>query len=159
MKLHELREEYSALLAAASSADDPAIFEDTINGLVGEVQDKIHACCVVIRTLGAEAEALKAEEERLYSRRKAVENNADRLRAYMTVEMDLMGLPSVRTPFFSVSIQANKAKLVVTDETTIPAVYWRQVSKLDNEALRAAIERGEHMEGAFLQPSKSVRIR
>lgn len=163
MKLYELRQEYQALAAAAEAAgDDPELlqaYEDTLSSLGGDIVDKVHACCIVVRGLEAEAEAIKAEEERLYKRRKAAENSADRLRAYMTVELATIGMLTVRTQLFSVTLATNKAKLVVTDETALPPGLWKSVPKLDSEAVRAAIERGDKVDGAHLQTSQSIRIR
>ena len=159
MKLYELRAEYEALQRAAFESDDTARFEDTLTGLRGEIVDKLHACCVVVRGLTAEAEAFAAEMERMKARRDSLESRADRLRAYMTVEMALLEMKSVRTPLFSITLQANKPKLVVTNETALTAPFWRSVPKLDNQAVRDAIERGEKVDGAHLEPSQSVRIR
>lgn len=163
MKLYELRQEYQALAARAQeAADDPELvqaYEDTLSSLSGDIVDKVHACCIVVRSMEAEADAVKAEEERLYKRRKAVEAAADRLRAYMTVELATLGMLNVRTSLFTVSLATNKAKLVVTDESALPPTMFRSVPKLDSEAVRAAIERGEKVDGAHLQPSQSIRIR
>lgn len=163
MKLYELRAEYQALAAAAqASADNPELaqaYEDTLSSLAGDIVDKVHACCIVVRTMTAEAEAVEAEEKRLYARRKAIESAADRLRAYMTVELASIGMLSVRTSLFSVSLVQNKGKLVVTDESALPPTMFRSVPKLDSEAVRSAIERGEKVDGAHIQPSQSIRIR
>lgn len=163
MKLYELRQEYQALAAAAQAAgDDPEMtqaYDDTLAALAGDIVDKVHACCIVVRTMEAEAEAIKTEEERLYARRRAVDAASDRLRAYMTVELSTIGMLTVRTSLFTVSLANNKAKLVVTDESALPATYWKSVPKLDNQAVRDALERGEKLPGAKLEPSQSIRIR
>lgn len=159
MKLYELRQEYEALQQAAFDSENPQDFEDTLTGLRGEIVDKLHACCIVARGLEAEAEAFRVEAERMKARRDALESRADRLRAYMTVEMALMDMKSVRTPLFSISLQANKPKLIVTDETALPSYVWKQVPKLDNQAVREAIEKLGRLDGAHLEPSQSVRIR
>lgn len=163
MKLYELRSEYVELrdLAQQDTIDEDQrqAFEDTLTGLRGEIVDKIHACCIVARELAGEAEALRAEEERLARRRNALESNADRLRAYMTVEMAVLEMRSIRTPLFAVTLQANKPKLVIQDDATIPDALCRLVRKPDNQAVRDALERGEKITGAHLEPSQSVRIR
>lgn len=163
MRLYELRSEYVELRALAQQdtieEDQRQAFEDTLTGLRGEIVDKVHACCIVVRELDSEVEALKAEENRLASRRKALEANSDRLRAYMTVEMALMEMKSIRTPLFAITLQANKPKLVLREDAAIPAAYLRTFTKPDNQAVRDALERGEKITGAHLEPSQSVRIR
>lgn len=161
MKLYELRGEYQELRALAQTVDEDQrqAMEDTLTGLQGEIVDKLHACCIVVRELEGEAEAIKTEEERLITRRKALEANADRLRAYMTVEMAVMEMKSVRTPLFSLALQTNKAKLVVKDEGLLDPAYIVHVPKPNNAAIRSDLEKGIKVSGAYLEPSQSVRIR
>jgi hypothetical protein len=162
VKLYELRAEYETLREKALACADPEMrqaFEDTLTGLTGDIVDKIHACCVVIRNIELEADALATEEERIRNRRRALDASADRLRVYMGIEMALMEMPSIRTALFSVSLQRNKSKLVVDDESKVPEMFFRYLPKLENEAVRAAIERGEKVGGVHLEPSQSVRIR
>lgn len=163
MRLYELRSEYVELRELAqqdmSEEDQRQALEDTLTGLRSEIVDKLHACCVVVRELESEAAAIRTEEERLAARRRALDANADRLRAYMTVEMATMEMRSIRTPLFSLALQTNKAKLVIRDEATIPDPLCRMIRKPDNQAVRDALERGEKIPGAHLEPSQSVRIR
>lgn len=162
MKLYELRAEYEALMDAARGSTDPdevQAFEDTLTGLRGEIVDKLHACCIVVRTLDVEAGIFAEEAERMVMRRRALDARADRLRAYMTVEMALMDMKKVQTPLFTVTLQSNKPRLVVTDESALPPSAWvTPAPKVSNEAVRLLLASGP-VPGAHLEPSQSVRIK
>lgn len=81
MTLYELTGDFQTLY---DMADDPEIDEqawlDTIEGIDGAIEDKADGYAKVIKELMANADAIKAERERMDSRESALRNRADTLK-------------------------------------------------------------------------------
>lgn len=73
----------------------------------GAATEKLEATACYVRELEAEAEAIKAEEDRLAKRRKALESKSARLKAYMMPALEAMG-GKVKGVMASVRIQARR---------------------------------------------------
>ena len=75
MKLYELTEQFLALQELVYDPEvDEQTFQDTMEGLWGEIEDKADGYAKIIMGMKADIEALRAEEGRLAARRKALEN-------------------------------------------------------------------------------------
>ena len=81
MRLYELTEQWDAVfnMMEDGETDEQVIF-DTLESIEGEIEDKADNYAKIIRNLQANADALKAEEERLYRRRKSAENHIQKLK-------------------------------------------------------------------------------
>ncbi len=79
-RLYELTADYLAVMDMLE--DDTVDIEtvmNTLEGIEGEIEQKADNYAKIIRMLKGEIDVLKAEEERINSRRKTVENNVKRL--------------------------------------------------------------------------------
>jgi len=162
MKLYELTEQYQQLLDLAEHAqddDEAQAFADTLEALGGELAEKLDNCACVAQTLKREAEAVKAEEDRLALRRKALVNSGDRLKAYMQDSMNQVGLRKSKGERFTVGIQANPARVVLDDETQLPESFWAVKRTPDTAQVRDALKGGQEVPGAHLEQGESLRIR
>ena len=73
MNLYELTEQYLALQEMAYDPEvDEQVFQDTMEGLWGEIEDKADGYAKIILGMKADIEALRAEEMRLAARRKGL---------------------------------------------------------------------------------------
>ena len=81
--------------------------------------EKLEGTACYCRELKAEAEAIKAEEERLAKRRKALENKSERLKAYMMPALEAMG-GKVKGVMVSLRIGTTQA-VKVLDLEVLPA--------------------------------------
>ena len=149
-------------------ADDPDmdadVWFDTIEGIEGEIEDKADGYAKVIAQLNADAVAIKAEEDRLYSRRKTIENRVNNMKSRLQAMMELTGKTKFKTPLFSFSVQKNPASVVIDNEALIPDAYWiPQEPKLDKAAIKEALKSEDEAplwEGvAHLAQTESLRIR
>ena len=149
-------------------ADDPDmdadVWFDTIEGIEGEIEDKADGYAKVIAQLNADAVAIKAEEDRLYSRRKTIENRINNMKSRLQAMMELTGKTKFKTPLFSFSVQKNPASVVIDNEALIPDAYWiPQEPKLDKAAIKEALKSEDEVplwEGvAHLAQTESLRIR
>lgn len=120
--------------------------------------EKLEGTACYVRELKAEADAIKAEEERLAKRRKALENKSERLKNYMMPALEAMG-GKVKGVMASVRIGKSQA-VTVFDLDALPDAFKRVVTKVDPDkvALKKAIKSGEVIPGAALEDRQSVVI-
>lgn len=120
--------------------------------------EKLEGTACYCRELSAEADAIKAEEERLAKRRKALENKSERLKNYMMPALEAMG-GKVKGVMASVRIGKSQA-VTVFDLDALPDAFKRVVTKVDPDkvALKKALKSGEVIPGAALEDRQSVVI-
>ena len=140
--------------------DEDALI-DTLEGIDGEIEIKAEGYAKVIKNLAAEAEALKAEEERLYKRRKVKENAIARMKANLQASMEATGKTKFKTELFSFSVQANAPAVVldVEEPSEVPEEYRKVTVDFDKTAIKEALKKGEKFKFAHLEQSSSLRIR
>ncbi len=137
-KLYELTEDYLAVMDMLQ--DDTIDIEtimDTLEGIEGEIEQKADNYAKIIRMLKGEIDVLKAEEERINSRRKTVENNVKRLEKSLERSMIVIDKKKFKTSLFSFSIQKNPPTVaVIGDADDIPREFYiPQEPVLDKRSL------------------------
>lgn len=148
-----------------SGEDDKELIADTIEGQTGLVEaiaaalSEIDECEVMIA-------GLKAKETAFESRRKSIEDRADRIRAMIEQAMLQTEQMSMRLPTATISLSKRAPSVVITNEADIPVRFWieqeRPAPKLDKKALAEALKGEEPIPGATLDNgtlSLSVRRR
>lgn len=156
MKLYELTEQWETVfnMMEDGETDEQVIF-DTLESIEGEIEDKADNHAKMIRNLQANVEVLKAEEERLYKRRKSTENHIQRLKDNLQANLEFIGKTKFKTDLFSFSISKNGGKqpLSITDNLDeIPGKYLiPQPPKVNNDAVRELLKDKE-VEWAHLEP-------
>lgn len=164
MKLYELTEQYDAVLGMMyDSETDEQVIMDTLEAIDGEIEDKADNYAKMIRTLTADAETLRQEEERLAARRRSLEGRAARLKGTLQANLEFIGKTKFKTALFSFSVAANGGKqpLTVTENLDeIPGKYLIPQPPVPNkDAIRELLSEKE-VEWARLEPrGKSLRIR
>lgn len=162
--LYELNAEFNQLWMLL---EDEEVDEEMVIGAFETATEdltvKLENCCKYIKNIDAEIAGLKAEEERLYARRKAKENAVKRLKELMKLAMNTAGEKKLPCGTFTVSVQ-NNAPSVVMDEQyieNIPEDYLKyRDPEIDKKKLKDHLEKGIAPEGiAHLEVSSSVRIR
>lgn len=120
--------------------------------------EKLEGTACYCRELEAEAATLKAEEDRLAKRRKALENKASRLKTYLMPALEAMG-GKVKGVMASLRISKTQA-VTVFDIDALPDAFKRVVTKVDPDkvALKKALKAGEDIPGAALEDRQSVVI-
>lgn len=162
--LYELTDAYTAVLDMLYDLEvDEQTVMDTLEAISGEIEEKADNYAKLIKEIMSDAEKLKAEEERMYLRRKSLENRAARLKSTLQENLEFAGKTKFKTALFSFSIAANGGKqpLTITDNLgDIPGKYLIPQPPLpDKDAIRTLLETKE-VEWAHLEPrGKSLRIR
>jgi chromosome segregation ATPase len=164
MHLYELTESYRKVQTYLEQIDEEGEAAQQGLELLEQLEDNIEAklCGIarVVKNLTADAEAIKAEEKRLSERRRATENNVQRLKEYAQRQMQMAQMQKAKDELFTLSIQKNPPSVRITDESTIPAPYRiPQPDKIDKRALLDELKAGAEIEGAELEQTEGLRIR
>lgn len=159
--LYELTGEWLDLYDMADDPDvDADTWFDTMEAVEGELEDKADGYAKVIAQLNADTLAIKDEEERLYNRRKTIENRIKYMKDRLQQMMELTGKTKFKTPLFSFGIQKNLPSVVIDDEAKVPKRFWiEQDPKLDKVAIKELLKGGITCDYAHLEQSQSLRIR
>lgn len=162
-KLYEIKNEFNELLLMADeqglSLDD---IKDTIDGIEFEFEEKADSTAKMIRSLIADADAVKAEKDRLADREKALRNSADNLKKYLETMMLEVDKKKFKTKLFSFNIQKNAPIVKVEVDELLPKKYLiPQPDKVDKKQLLKDLKAGviEANENMRLVQTESLRIR
>lgn len=156
--LYELTGSAFELQMLLESGDiDEDTYKDTIESL--DIETKIENICRVIRNLTAEAEAYKAEKDRLAERQKTAENGIKRLKDSLLHYMLTTEQTKVKQGVFSVRINRTSS-VNITDPLSIPPDYLKFSDPQINKAeIKKAIQSGDEIPGAELVTNESIVIR
>lgn len=137
---------------------DEQTFKDTMESLDYEIEEKADSYAKIDKMLDAEIKALTAEITRLTSRKKALENNQDRLKRNLESSMIALGKTKFKTLLFSFGIQKNPVTVNVIGRVP-KRFYIPQEPKLDKKALIEYVKKHGNTKYAELTQSESLRIR
>ncbi len=161
--LFDLVGNIQALYEIADDPDvDPTVWNDTFEGVEGEFEDKAEKYACLIARLNGDAAYIKAQEARLYERRKTIENSISRIKARLFNAMQITGKTKFKTALWSFGIRKNAPSVVLdTEIDKIPAQYLKYAEPtVDRKALKDDIINGEKLDGiAHLEASESLIIR
>ncbi|MBL7989044.1 MAG: siphovirus Gp157 family protein [Chlorobi bacterium] len=167
MKLYEIADNLAELEEYVSTCEgriDPAI----LGGLIAVEESltaKVEGVCKVILSMERNAEAAKAESERLARLAKNRSESARGLRNYLTHHLERLGKRRVDTPTLTATVAAKPAKVVLLAlPDTLPERFQRVPEPLpieaDKVALLEAYEAGEGLpDGVAIEQGYSLRIR
>lgn len=157
--LYTLTGQYARLQELAEAGEDVSAELDQLHDAIDA---KGAALCAVIANLEADAAAYGAEEDRLGARRKAAENQVERLRTYIRTHMQAAGIERIKGPHFTITLSPGQERVVITDASKLPAEFVRTktTSEPDKKALLAAYKStGEVPSGVEIHETTTLRIR
>lgn len=135
---------------------------DALEKLEMARETKIENAAMMVKNLSAEAAAIKAEEEKLAKRRKAIENKADDVKQFLIRALTKEDGTSekFRTARAAVTVKLNPAKVIISDEKLLPEVFFREIidRKPDRAQIKEVLSRGIEVPGAALERGRSVMI-
>ena len=147
MRLFELTAAYAAL----QDAEDAEAFAQALDDLGDEITVKALSVAAVIRNLDAEAEATRAEANRLYERSNAAKNRRDGLKEYLLRCLDEAGMAQVKDARFTVAVRPSPPSVDVLDMAALPERYLRYKGpEPDRSAIRGDLLAGQDVPGAEL---------
>ena len=158
--LYEIAWMYRQVLDMEPESDDEfGAMMTALDELQGELTEKADNIVKYIRNLSAEADALKAEEAALYKKRKAAENKAERLKAYLAAQMTLCGLKELKAGLFKLRFQPTAPAISIIDESVVPEKFHRVKVEIDKLAIRDALKNGEEVPGIKIERGETLVIR
>lgn len=137
--------------------------EDALNNLDEDIEIKLENYAKIIKNFESDIAGLKAEEERLAKKRKAMENSIKHMKERMTIAMQQTGKLDIKGELFKFKVQANPPAVVmdVNYIEDVPEKYLiAQDPKIDKKKLAEDLKAGVELDGvAHLEVSSSIRIR
>lgn len=141
------------------------VFRDTLEAIEGEFDDKIESYCKVLKNIEGEAAAITEEVKRLNAKKKAIENNVDRMKKVMFDAMKVMNKESAGGAVLKAKIQKNGGKLPLmiaegTKPESLPFEFQKITYDIDNDAVREALDNGQELDFAkYGERGESLRIK
>lgn len=141
------------------------------NGEVGEIdftelkqlqedrKTKLENIALYIKNTEAEAKAIKEEEDKLKTRRKSLENRAERLRDLMIRSMKEAGEPELATSRCKAKVKDNEQTEII-DLNLVPEEYIKvKIDRdADKTAIKKAIKAGVEVAGAHIIIHSTIKI-
>lgn len=167
MTLYELNVQFQTILEMAEDDElDPQLLADTLEGVAGEIEDKLDSYGVVMNELQMDVTKIDQEIKRLTEKKKRINTNIDKMKNAVQYTMtEVLHTRKVKGEKFTWAIQKNggKAPLIINDDVfpfNIPEQYQQVDFDFDRAEIRAALERGEELEFAHLgERGESLRLK
>lgn len=141
--------------------DQENVTDDDLQRVFGQIAEKASNIAQYVAVLDGQVDIFKAEEKRLSERRKAIENHQKRIKEYIKLNMESLGIDSLDAGTFKITLANNPEALEISDESAIPAEYIITETKQypDNARIKSDLKAGKEISGARLTRGRSVRIR
>lgn len=164
MKLYEIDRALFDVIERGYSVDEDTgeiLFDwSDLDELKARWSEKMEGCAIVVKGMQAEADAIKAERDRLDARLKAKQRKIEGLRAYMASSMKLNGESVLETPRATMRLRSTEY-VDVLDAAALPFEYQRRKVTVtaDKTELKNALKDGERIPGACIMTRESVTIK
>jgi hypothetical protein len=129
-----------------------------LEGLQMDRKTKLLDCARYIKSVEAMAEAVKAEKQALAKKQEALENKAERIKAWVTKSMLENNDSGIQDANTKLSWRKSE-KCIVTDESKIDDKFFKIVRSPMVAEIKAAIKAGQTIAGAELQSNVSLQIK
>lgn len=152
--LYVLSQEYLTLLANAGSADEDElqIFNDTLEAVLGEIENKADGYAVVMAEIEGRADIVAKEINRLKAIEDALTATHKRMKDRLKSAMEEIGKKEIKTDLHRFKIINNGGKQpMIVDEACVPESYKRVELVTDKDKIRKALEAGECLTFAHLE--------
>lgn len=165
LSLYDLTEEQLALDAILAMDDGEVTPESELlaTELAEALALKADSFGGYVRSLEANAAAIREECDRLKARRDALENKVAWLKRVALQCLQRMDRPRVDGALFTLAIQNNPPSVVVDVlPDALPAEFIRVIPEkheVDKAGLAKALKAGRVIQGVALQQTQSLRIR
>lgn len=156
-KLYEIANDYARLMDADFDADEIA---DTLEGMEGELTDKIEQLLAIVKNESGYAERLKEEAKSLNERAAVIQNKIENILAYIASSLEMAGKKKIRAGLHQVTVRAPSESVDITDSSALPPEYveYETVIKADKLAIKHQLKAGNSIPGAQLKFGKPSLI-
>jgi len=160
--LYLLANEYRAAAQTLANLDlDAQTVADTLEGLSGELETKAQSVGHMVRSIEADAAAMKDWARMANERASAAMARAESLREYIARCMLATGLTKIEGPGVKLSFRKSEA-VVIDGADLIPADLMRSKPapppEPDKSAIKHAIAAGRDVPGAHIESRQTLQI-
>ena len=165
MKLYEIANDYRALMQAIDDDELPEeCIADTLEAITSEIEVKADNIACMLKNIEVDVKALKEEETKLATRRKAKEKAYERLKEYLAATLQSLCIDKVET-------SRNKITFCKSESVEIAPSFieWAQVNREDlltysaptanKTEIKKLLKDGAELEGALLITKKNIQIK
>ena len=150
--LFDLKEQFRALYELAISDNDEQAFLDTLEALKGELEVKAGGYTHVIKQLEMEAKECDNVIANFRAKKEVRENHIKRMKEALMEAMDAAGVDSIPAGEYTLKIAKNGGLQPLKIDGEVPDNYKKVVYEDDKDLIRKALNDGEELEFAHLEP-------
>ena len=156
-KLYEIANDYAKLM---DSDFEPDAIADTLEGMEGELTDKIEQLLAICKNESSYAERLKEEAKTLNERAAFIQNKIENIQSYIASSLETIGKKKIRAGLHQVTLRAPSECVEITDASALPteSVEYETVIKADKLAIKHQLKAGKAVAGAQLKFGKPSLI-
>lgn len=160
MNIYEITGDILKLQEMLLEEPENEAIQDTLESLNAELETKAENYVKVIKNMQAEAEAYKAEIDRMTERKRSIENSIERLKKALFTAMQETETDKIKGDLFTISLRNGAPQLPKElDWHTVPVHYLKeQEPQIDRKELLKAVKSGE-VTGIELVKGQSLSIR
>lgn len=155
--LYDIANDYAKLM---DSGLEPEMIADTIEGIDGELVDKVEQLLAICKNEQLYAEALRNESKSLQERASVVENKISSIKEYIARSLETAGKKSIRAGLHQVTVRVPSRQVDITDASILPIefVEYETVVKPDKLAIKHQLDAGIAVPGAQIKLGKPSLI-
>lgn len=151
--LYEINEE---ILNCVDMETGEIIDTERLEQLQLAFDNKVEGIALWIKNLLSDAEAIKAEKDKLAERQKACENKAKNLKEYLS---KFLGGQKFKTPKVSISYRKSES-VEVTDISKLDDDYLKFAEPtVDKTKVKKALKAGTTLQGVVLVENQNIQIK
>ena len=138
---------------------------ERLDALQMEREQKLEGVALWVKDLKAEAEAVKAEADKLTARKKALDNKIESIKTWLAAALNGEKLKTARCNVY----QTHSQKVVIDDEKALIDMFMTspfgekflrmKEPEIDKVALKDSMKQGYEFEFAHLETTESVVIK
>lgn len=134
------------------------VLEEQLNITQESIEKKALAVGIVIKQLDADAKAIKEEKLNLEKRQKTIERNVERLKDYLTTNMQIAGISELEAPRIKLTFRKSEVVEILNQEV-IDEKYYAIKKEISKSSIKAALKAGENVQGAQLVEKQNLQIK
>ena len=167
MTLYQISENYKDLLEAIEYGIIPIeAIADTLESVDGELRDKIDNIVCLIKSLKADAHALKIEEDALRERRNEKLTKVEHLIEYVDSTLKKLGIRQMETARNKITYRKSSRITIVGEEEFIewaekeaPDLLKFSAPEISLIAVKNAVKSGRQLQGVTIEAYDNIQLK
>ena len=146
--LFDLIGEFKELYSMMTESPEDEVIQDTLDGVVGEIEVKSEGYLALINRLDMELDACKKHRDEWINRTKVRENAIKRLKERLATGMVMMGKSEIKAGDNTIKLQKNGGKLPLIYKADTPKEFLKTTITFenDNDKIRKALDEGQKLD-------------